>query len=198
AADTDRGVTGHKADGEGRHAGQQQGDDQGRLAPDAVAVMAEDRRADRAAEEADGVYAESLQRADQRIGGREVQFSEGQRCDQTVKQEIVRLDHSPDGARDDCAAQLRAVLSVRQTCVDEFGCTHHRSSRFASPNTLRYRGQCCCPPMLTAVTQREKHSVRRGWLCQVYVLGTSKRCITSSDCRAFKVSNPAQFPATVV
>jgi len=23
------------------------------------------------------------------------------------------------------------VLSVRQTCVDEFGCTHHRSSRFA-------------------------------------------------------------------
>ena len=76
--------------------------------------------------------------------------------------EIVRLDHSPNGARNAGAAQLRAMLGVRQTCLDEFGCTHQRSSRLAAPDTLQYRGQSCCQPMLAAATQREKHSVRCG------------------------------------
>ena len=60
APDADRGIARDKADGEGRQAGQQQGRDQGHLTPDTVPVMAEQRRADRARDKANGVDAESL------------------------------------------------------------------------------------------------------------------------------------------
>ena len=68
APDADRCVAGDKADREGRQPGQQQGRDQRHLAADAVAVMAEQRRADRAGDKADSVDAEGLQGPDQRLG----------------------------------------------------------------------------------------------------------------------------------
>ena len=61
APDADRRVARDETDGEGREAGQQQGCDQRHLAADAVAEMAEQRRADRAGDKADGVDAERLQ-----------------------------------------------------------------------------------------------------------------------------------------
>src|ERR1700730_10507277 len=73
--DADLGVARHEANGKGREAGQQQGCDQGRLAADAVAVMAKECRPDRAGDKADGVNGESLQGADQRIGSREIHFA---------------------------------------------------------------------------------------------------------------------------
>ena len=68
APDADGVVAGHEGDQERGDAHQQQRGDQRRLAADAVAVMAEDRRADRAADEADEIGAERRQRAGQRIG----------------------------------------------------------------------------------------------------------------------------------
>ena len=62
APDADRRVGRHESDGEGREAHAQQRGDQRRLAADAVAVMAEDRGADRPADEADEIGAEGEQR----------------------------------------------------------------------------------------------------------------------------------------
>ena len=70
----------------GRDAHQQQRRDQRRLAPDAVAVVTEDRRSDRAGDKADRVDAEGLQRPDQRIGFRKVQLGEDQPGDRAVQE----------------------------------------------------------------------------------------------------------------
>src|SRR5215470_5921310 len=68
APDADRGVTRDEADREGRQAGQEQSRDQGHLAPDAVAIMSEQRRTDRARDKPDRVDAEGLQGSNQRVG----------------------------------------------------------------------------------------------------------------------------------
>ena len=60
APDADRGVSRDEADREGRQAGQEEGRDQGHLAPDAVAIMSEQRCADRARDKPDRVDAEGL------------------------------------------------------------------------------------------------------------------------------------------
>ena len=76
APDADAVIGRHQADQERGDAHQHQRGDQRRLAAEPVAPMAEDRRADRARGETDGVDRERLQRADQRIGMREVQLGE--------------------------------------------------------------------------------------------------------------------------
>src|SRR5438132_8187381 len=68
APDADRGIARNEAHREGRQAGQEQGRDQGHLAPDAVAIMSEQRRADRARNKPDRVDAEGLQGSNQRVG----------------------------------------------------------------------------------------------------------------------------------
>jgi hypothetical protein len=89
APDTDRSVAGDETHGKGRQTGNQQRSDQRNLAPDAVAIMAEECGAERARYKADGIDAEGLQCPDQRVGGREIQFRENQRGNQHIKQEIV-------------------------------------------------------------------------------------------------------------
>src|SRR5262249_51926909 len=76
--DADRVVTGHEGYGEGGEAGDQQGGDQRRLAADAIAIVPEDRGADRPGDEADGVDGEGLEHADQRIRVWEEQLAEDQ------------------------------------------------------------------------------------------------------------------------
>src|SRR6185437_5939334 len=76
APDADRVITRHQPDRGGRDARHQQGDDEGGLAADAVAVMAEDRSSNRPRDEADEVNAERLQRADPGVGGGEVDLVE--------------------------------------------------------------------------------------------------------------------------
>ena len=64
----ERGVAGQHADERAGDAHQHQGRDEGRLAPDAIAEVAEDGRADRPGGEADGVGRERGERA--RVGAR--------------------------------------------------------------------------------------------------------------------------------
>src|SRR6185437_12029621 len=88
--------------------------DQGGLAADPVAEMSEDRRTHRARDEADGIDAERLQRAHQRVGVREEQLGEHQAGDDAVEEEIVPLDRGADRAGDHRAAELGAMLSLRE------------------------------------------------------------------------------------
>ncbi len=73
------GVGRNETDGSRGEAGHQQGRDQGRLATDAVAPMAEDRRPDRPPDKADEENGERLEHADQRVGLREEERAEHQR-----------------------------------------------------------------------------------------------------------------------
>ena len=98
APDADRIVARHESDGEGGEAGDQQGRDQRRLAPDTVAIVAEDRRADRPGDEAHCVDGEGLQHADQRIRMREEQLAENQTGHGAVEEKIIPFDRRSDRA----------------------------------------------------------------------------------------------------
>jgi hypothetical protein len=89
---------------------EQQRRDQGRFAADAVAVVAEDRRAHRPRHEAYGVDGKGLERSDPRVRIREEQLGEDQAGDGAVEKEIVPLDCGADGGGDHRAAQLHLVL----------------------------------------------------------------------------------------
>jgi hypothetical protein len=115
--DADRLVGRHKGDQECRDPHAQQGGDQCRLAADAVAVMAEDRCADRAADKADEVGAERRQGSGQRIFIGEVELPEDQSGRGAVDEEIVPLDRRADRRGDDRLAQLRTVVGGGQPLV---------------------------------------------------------------------------------
>jgi hypothetical protein len=72
--------------------------------------MAENRRPHGARDEADGVDQKRLERADQRVGLREIEFREHQPRHRAVKKEVVPLDGGADGAGDDRAAQLPGMI----------------------------------------------------------------------------------------
>src|SRR5260370_140313 len=90
----------HETDGHSRKAGHQQCRNQGRLAPDPVAPMAENRRPDGPAEKSDEKDGKRLQHADQRVGLREEALAENQSGHLAVKQEIVPFDRRADRAGD--------------------------------------------------------------------------------------------------
>ena len=113
APDADRRIGRHEGDQEGGDAHQQQRGDQRRLAADAVAIMAEDRRADRAGDKADEIGAERAQRRGQRILIGEIELAEDQPGRRAVEEEVIPLDGGADGGGDDRLAQLRAVLRLR-------------------------------------------------------------------------------------
>ena len=71
APDADRRVGRHEADADGGDAHHHHRDDEQRLAADAIAVVAEDRRAHRPRDEADEIGRERQQRADEGIRLRE-------------------------------------------------------------------------------------------------------------------------------
>jgi hypothetical protein len=83
--------------------------------------MAEQSCADRAGDKADGVDAKGLQYPDQWVGFREIQLREDERGHENVEQEIVCLDYCTDCARDDCAAQLPAVLDLGKLAYCDTG-----------------------------------------------------------------------------
>ena len=117
APDADRGVGRNEGDEEGGDAHQHQCGDQRRLAADAVAVMPEDRGADRPADEADEVGAERRQRSGQRIFVGEEELREDQPGGGAVDEEVVPLDRRADGGGDHRLAQFRAVLGIRKCAV---------------------------------------------------------------------------------
>jgi hypothetical protein len=112
APDADRRVAGHKGDQEGGDAHQHQGGDQGRLAADAIAVMAEDRGPDRPAGKADEIGAEGGQGRGQRIRIREIELPEHKPGGGAVEKEIVPFDGRAYGSGDHRLAQFGAVLPV--------------------------------------------------------------------------------------
>jgi hypothetical protein len=80
------------------------------FAPDAVAVVAEDRGADRAGGEADRVGGERRQCAGVRARAGEEQLREDECGCRPVQEEVGPLDRRPDGPRDHGAANLLAPL----------------------------------------------------------------------------------------
>src|SRR5208337_3276365 len=84
--------------------------DQRRLAADAVAVMAEDRRTDRPPDEADEICREGQERGGGRIRVREIELAEDQSGGGTVEEEVVPLDGGADRGGDDRLAQFSAVV----------------------------------------------------------------------------------------
>ncbi len=104
----------HEGDGEGRQPHAQQRRDQRRLAADAIAVMAENRGADRPAGKADEIGAEREQRRRQRILIGKVELAEHQAGRGAVEKEVVPLDRRADRRCDDGLAQLRAMFGFGQ------------------------------------------------------------------------------------
>ena len=86
--------------------------------------MTEDRRADRPPDKADEKHAEGFEHADERTGMREIKLAENQRGHRAVEQEIVPFDQGADGAGDQGAAQLLAVLAVRERARSDVNCRH--------------------------------------------------------------------------
>ena len=86
--------------------------------------MSEYRRADWPSDEAHGVDRECLQRADQRIGIREVELGKDQPCDGAVEKEVVPLDGRTHRAGDDRAPELAALLVVGKRLNRRRGCRH--------------------------------------------------------------------------
>jgi len=114
APDADRGVGRHECDQEGRDTHAQKRGDQCRLAADAIAVVAEYRRTDRAPHEADEIGAEGRERRRQRIFVGEIELAEHQPGSGAIQEKVVPLDCGADGRCDHRLAQLRTVIGCGQ------------------------------------------------------------------------------------
>ena len=113
APDADRGVGRHQTDREGGEPHAQERCDQCGFAADAVAVMTEDRRADRPRGEADEISAEGKQRRRKWLLVGKIELAEDETGSGAVKKEVVPLDGGADRRSDHRLAQLRAVFSFR-------------------------------------------------------------------------------------
>jgi len=112
--DADRGVSGDEGDQEGRDTHAEKSCDQRRLATDPIAIMTEDRGADRPPDEADEIGAERRQRRRQGILVGKIKLAEDQPGGGAVEEEIIPFDRGADGGCDDCLAQLRTVIGFGQ------------------------------------------------------------------------------------
>ena len=90
-----------------------QGGDQRRLAADAIAVMAENRGADRSGGKADEIGAEGGERRRKRFLVGEVKLAEDETGRGAIKEKVVPLYRGADRRCDDCLAQLGAVFGGR-------------------------------------------------------------------------------------
>ncbi len=137
--DADRGIGRQHADHDGRQAHRQQRSDERRLAPDAVAEMAEHGRADRPCEECERERRERLQGRRCGIARREEQLRKHEHRGGRVDVEIEEFDrrageagreHTPFGIAD-----LRHALPTRERCAS---CGKSRDSG----RVLRNCGDC--------------------------------------------------------
>src|SRR5207237_3364704 len=107
---------------------QHQGGDEGRLAADAVAVVAEDGRADRPGDEADGVDRERLEGPGEGLGLREEELREDEARDDAVEEEVVPLDGGADRGGDDRAPKLHCRVRGSAGCIMTAGKAAHSVS----------------------------------------------------------------------
>ena len=129
APDADAFIGRHKADRDRRETGHQKGCDQCCLASDSIAPMTENRCPDRSSDKTDEENPECLQDADERVGAGKEELAEDQPRHLSVKQEIVPLDRCADGAGNDSAAQLSAMLVFGHAGSTDLGGDHDISSR---------------------------------------------------------------------
>ena len=91
------GIAGQEADEQGRQTHQQEGDNQGGLATDAVAEMAGERAAKGACHKADEEGEQGQKRADERNRLGEKDFGEDECRHRAVEEEVVPFDGGPNG-----------------------------------------------------------------------------------------------------
>jgi hypothetical protein len=133
APDADHGVGRNKGHGKRGESHQQQRHDQRSLASDAIAVMAENGRANRPRYKADGVDQKSLQCADEWVRSWKIQLRENQAGDRTVEEEVIPFDRSTNRAGDDSAAQLAPSVLIGEGHRPGL-----RGSHLRPPNEGRY------------------------------------------------------------
>src|SRR5690606_37695871 len=92
-----------RADEDGRHAHREQRRDERALAPDTVAEVPEEDRADGACDERDAEHGERLEQGVGRVVAREEHHREDEDGGRRVGVEVVELDRRPDEARHDDA-----------------------------------------------------------------------------------------------
>src|SRR6266550_2434089 len=111
APDANRRIGRDEADEEGGDAHQQQRGDQCRLAADAVAVVAEDRRPDRPGNKPDGVNHKDVEGRNGGIGFGEEQVGKDESGSGGIEKEVIPLDRRSDRARDNGSPELLPFVS---------------------------------------------------------------------------------------
>jgi hypothetical protein len=76
--------------------------------------VAEKRGTYRARYEADGIDAEGIERADQRITSREIETRKDETRHDTIEKEVIPLDRCADCSSDHGTTELALVLRFRQ------------------------------------------------------------------------------------
>jgi hypothetical protein len=114
APDADGSVCRNEGDSESRKPHAEQCRDQCRFAPDAIAIMTEDRRADRTADKADEISTEGEQRRRKGILVGKIEFTKNQAGGGAVEKKVVPLDRRPHRRRDHCPAQLSIMFRFGQ------------------------------------------------------------------------------------
>jgi hypothetical protein len=113
--DSDRGIGRHESDKKGGDAHAEQRGNEGRLAADAVAVMAKDRRADRPLDESDKISAESGKRRRQGIFVGEIELAENKPGSGAVNEKVIPFDCRADRRCNDGFAQCdRMETALRE------------------------------------------------------------------------------------
>src|SRR6266487_2374566 len=116
----------HERDQESRDAHQQQRRNQRSFAAKPISIVAKNRGANWSSQKTDGVNCERFQRADERVGSREIQPGKDKTGDGAVEEEVVPLDGGADRARDNGAPQLSAVFLRRDaTGADRLAARSH-------------------------------------------------------------------------
>ena len=149
--DADGGVRREQADREGRDTHQHQRDDEHLLAADAVTEVAEDDATERPGDEADRVGAEGQQGRVDRVGVREEQRAEDERCGRAVEEEVVPLHGGADQAGEDdlddaVATPVGGVGSLRGrrfAIVWTCACSHLAVSLVMRRSSRRPSGMSC-------------------------------------------------------
>ena len=118
--DADGGVAGKQADEERRHAHEDERRHQRGLPAHPVAVVPEDRRADRTGGEPDEQGREGEQDAGERRAAGEEQLREDQRRGGAVEEEVVPLDARADGTGEYRSATVDGGAVCRCACRHEY------------------------------------------------------------------------------
>ncbi len=163
-SDADLLIGRQQADQERPQSHHDDGDREHRLAADPVAIVSEDRRAERPREKADPVGAERCDGRERRVAGGEEDLVEHQRGRGAVDQEVVPLDRGADDARPDDTAK-RCGFGAEVAGTDAF-CNGHvvspRVGDVVTPGSLRAASR----PGAAACSRQRVAAGAIAWSCR--------------------------------